>query len=221
MTTIHNEAVTSAVCGESSSQTAIASTNAFGSPDLDTRPPEMQRSTISSWVQNCPECGFCARHLYQAGANAKAIVDSSEYRNQVTSPAFPTLANEFLCLRMLSEGGANLHDAAWASIHAAWACDYDSQDEAAAKCRNEAVRLITTLHAQNEFLAPQAGADEAILTDLLRRAARFDDALSLVDAALPETSDELIQKVLLFQKALISGGDVGAYRIEDAERGHG
>lgn len=36
-----------AVCGKESEQITLASTNTFGSPDLDLRPPEMKRSTMS------------------------------------------------------------------------------------------------------------------------------------------------------------------------------
>jgi hypothetical protein len=57
MTTLYREKSRCAVCGIATEYTSIGSTNAFGSPDLDTRPPEMQRSTIFAWVQRCPECG--------------------------------------------------------------------------------------------------------------------------------------------------------------------
>ena len=57
MTTQSAEECTCAVCGRVSMQGVIMSTNAFGSPDLDLRPPPMERFTIDHWVQECPHCG--------------------------------------------------------------------------------------------------------------------------------------------------------------------
>ena len=45
MTTIFGEEVTCAVCGSKQTVQEIGSTNTFGAMDLDTRPPEMQRSS--------------------------------------------------------------------------------------------------------------------------------------------------------------------------------
>ena len=50
MTTLDERTSTCAICGGRSKQTVVASTNARGSPDLDLRPPEMQRSTMPYWV---------------------------------------------------------------------------------------------------------------------------------------------------------------------------
>lgn len=46
MTTIYSEAVKCPYCNTKVEITHLGSTNAFGAMDLDTRPPEMQRSTI-------------------------------------------------------------------------------------------------------------------------------------------------------------------------------
>ena len=52
-----------AVCKHKSSATIVASTNAFGAPDLDMRPPEMRRSTMHFWVSTCPKCGYTASDI--------------------------------------------------------------------------------------------------------------------------------------------------------------
>ena len=59
MTTIFEEENHCSVCGSKSVQAVIRSTNTMGPPDLDTRPAEMERSTINYWIQTCPSCGFC------------------------------------------------------------------------------------------------------------------------------------------------------------------
>ena len=108
MTTTYSEDVRCAVCGKSSAHIGTASTNAFGSADLDTRPPEMQRSTISTWVQECPECGYCARSIDKPLASAEAVITRPEYRSQLTSTDYPQLANAFLCQRMISEDAGSI-----------------------------------------------------------------------------------------------------------------
>lgn len=54
MTTLYEAKAQCAVCGTESEYTGIGSTNSFGSPDLDTRPLKMKRSTIVDWIQRCP-----------------------------------------------------------------------------------------------------------------------------------------------------------------------
>lgn len=198
---------------------SVESTSAFGPSDLDTRPPEMERSTISAWVQQCPECDYCSRSLGEAPAGAQTVVDSPEYRRQLIHPDYPELANAFLCLRMISEVSGSWSDAAWASIHAAWACDDDARPEAATKCRIEAIRLITALHNRAERLAEDPGADEAILTDLLRRAGKFDEALDVVDRSLLQDYHRIILAVLRFRRGLISAGDAAAHLISETDSG--
>ena len=216
---MYNEDVRCALCGKSSPHMGVGSTSAFGSADLDGRPPEMQRSTISTWVQKCPECGYCARRIDEAPAYAQSVVAGPEYRSQLTHPEYPELANAFLCLRMVLEASGSLSDAAGATIHAAWACDDDTRAESATKCRIEAVRLITALHNQGQRLAEEPGGDEAMLADLLRRAGRFEEALDVVDRSLPQAPNKLMRAVLLFQKTLISTGDATAHVIPETEGG--
>ena len=47
MTTMFSKAVECSICGEKSNHTVIRSTNSFGSPDLDRRPPEMPLAMVA------------------------------------------------------------------------------------------------------------------------------------------------------------------------------
>ena len=57
MTTMFRATHKCAVCGEMETYYEIGSTNSFGSPDLDLRPPQMQRGTMGEWIQK-ERCGF-------------------------------------------------------------------------------------------------------------------------------------------------------------------
>jgi len=97
MTTFDELPVTCAVCGTTSVHPILMSTNSFGSPDLDLRPAEMQRSTVWMWVQRCPQCGYCADSLDKAGDGADAVTASASYREQLVDPGLPELAVSFVC----------------------------------------------------------------------------------------------------------------------------
>ena len=79
MTTMFKQKVRCSVCGEESEHLAIGSTNAFGSPDLDLRPPEMQRSTMPHWVQECPKCGYVACVISDKCPVSAEFLKSEEY----------------------------------------------------------------------------------------------------------------------------------------------
>ena len=63
MSTIVSEKYKCAMCGSTNEYNELASTNTFGSPDLDLRPAEMRRSTMPLWVQECPECGYVSKKV--------------------------------------------------------------------------------------------------------------------------------------------------------------
>jgi len=58
MTTLFMTSVDCAVCQSKQEITQIGSTNAFGSMDLDMRPPPMQRDTLSSKFINAVPVAF-------------------------------------------------------------------------------------------------------------------------------------------------------------------
>ena len=80
MTTIYPEEVVCFLCGASSRQYMVGSSNTMGAPDLDTRPAEMMRSTIEYQIQSCPDCGYSAPDLGAGPHAASDVVRSEPYR---------------------------------------------------------------------------------------------------------------------------------------------
>lgn len=58
MTILAEHEVICAVCGEKNWQTVLESSSSFGQPDLDFRPSEMLRSTMETWLMECPRSGY-------------------------------------------------------------------------------------------------------------------------------------------------------------------
>jgi len=216
MTTLYEEKARCAVCGSEAEYTGIGSTNAFGSPDLDTRPPEMQRSTIFAWVQRCPECGYCASDVSKAPSQADGVVRSPEYTRQLSNSTCPELANGFLCKALIDETSGNYAAAAWALIHAAWACDDAEKEESARTCRVKAADMIEKALGNGQKVAEQDGADTAFRVDLLRRAGRVAEARQLITTNRPTSTEDIISKILDFQEALITDGDEACHTIAEA-----
>lgn len=225
MTTIFEITEQCLVCGTVSSHAEIGSTNAMGFSDLDTRPPEMRRSTMEMWVRECPKCGYCAESLEEGGeAEAvRKIVLSPEYRKQLKKRSFPRLANRFLCRAMILEAQGVYGAAGWAALSAAWACDdswenYQKTDvrkkmETSSLCRQRATELFILAQKNGDEFAEGDGVQEAILADVLRRSEWFDAAVKSCLAGLEKQPEEIIQKILLFEKKLAEERDVYCYTL--------
>lgn len=206
---------TCCLCNEQNEYSILLSTNAFGTPDLDTRPPESMRSTMASWVQRCPNCGYCSSDITIATEKTKSVIESVEYRTQLKDKNFPDLANSFLCKSLIAEKTGNFSAAAMSTIHAAWICDDAGYEESAKKCRMKALALLKKGKENGEFFAEKDGADIAIMTDLLRRSGHFDEALALIEENLDRITEDDIKKILIFQIRLIFEHDTKCHTISE------
>ena len=89
MTTIAEERLSCGVCGNESVHLVLNSTSSFGSPDLDLRPAEPQRSSISYTMHFCPSCGFCAPLLDAKDTPRIDIIQTIEYKEQLNQQSLP------------------------------------------------------------------------------------------------------------------------------------
>ena len=216
MTMMSELEVECGVCEEVSKHYSIQSTNAFGSPDLDTRPPEMERSTIDEWVQRCPSCHYCAPDISKASPDTKMILLSDEYQHIVDTDQLPEMVTTFLASSYIQEQSGNFSEAAWRAIHAAWVCDDENRHDGSRSCRIKAIGLIEQTALNGQAISCQAGATETITIDLLRRAGKFDEALEFVVKAEAENLDDVILRILDFEKVLIENRDTEAHTIAEA-----
>src|SRR6056297_1054156 len=207
MTTLHFEKLRCAVCGTEFEYTGIGSTSSFGLPDLDTRPPEMQRSTIFSWVQRCPECGYCSSDVQQAYPSAKQIIYCPEYIKQLNDENFYELANSFLCKAFIEDALGDYGVEAWTLIHAAWACDDDGNEVSARKCRVKALEIIARTIEHGQLFVVKDGLDTAIKVDLMRRSGLITEAKELILEKSGSITDDIISQILAYQDALLAKGD--------------
>jgi hypothetical protein len=207
---------TCAVCGGKAKYKVLMSTNTMGSPDLDTRPPEMMRSTISFWVEKCSSCGYCANDVGKLLENAKKTISDSAYKTQLSNPGFPELVNKFLC-RMLIEDKAGEHKAAiYSAICAGWASDDANMASAASAARQLSIQRILDLNARNEHYVAQKGADELLISDMYRRNGEFEKAGRTIEKGLTLEPEDIIKAILKFELELVEKKDTTVHKISEA-----
>lgn len=215
MTTIVHRDLTCTVCDSASRQELLGSTNSYGRPDLDTRPPEMMRSTMTLWVQECPHCGYVAKDISQPPhASAQLYCGAGGWRG-LTYNGYPDLAVRFLKLADLQEGVGHSLEAAWSALRAAWACDDAKDDDKAIACRQRAIGYFARTVGQVQMFPKEAGAMEAFFADIHRRAGDFDGAVHWADLGIEKHPDSAISAVLYFQRAKAIQQDRARYTGED------
>jgi Uncharacterized protein conserved in bacteria (DUF2225) len=219
MTTYAQASVTCGACRRVFTHQELMSTNSFGSPDLDTRPAEMQRSTMHAWIQRCPSCGYCAPDAEMFAPSLRAVLESADYQDQLADSRYPTLATTFMCAALLALAQEKHAEAGWSYLRAAWVLDDAREIGLAALCRGKAADVFLALLRQSQTFVSQPGASEAVLIDCLRRAQRGAEALPLIEQALGQPHEELqdvIVKVLRLQRQLIQQGDTDVHQIAEA-----
>ena len=216
MTTMHQEKVKCCVCGKKSNHDVVGSSYSHGSSDLDTRPPEMTRSTIYYSIQRCPSCGYCASDLSECSGVLKFSVESKEYQKIIGNKSIPKVAASFLALSYLKQQTLNYAESAWAAIHAAWICDDKNKEKASKECRKKAISMIENANAHSQNMGDQAGATEALSIDLMRRAGMFEQAFKLAEETKSKDIEEIIMQVITYEESLIESKDIDSHTVSEA-----
>ncbi len=218
MTTLHRLTVTCAVCGCETEVSIIGSTIHLGAPDLDLRPPEMARSTIWLWVQECPACGYCALNIGEAEPGAQVIVESAAFVDFRAGLAeLPHLARAFRTAAFIAAERLRHAEAFHHTLHEAWVHDDAGDAVRASAARLNAVDFLNLVHLDGDTLLEQEGADAVMAADLLRRAGAFDRAAELCTQALASPCDDGVRPVLEYELALCARRDDERHTMGEVE----
>jgi hypothetical protein len=204
------------LCGSPSKQEVAAAANPREAPDLDTRPGEPLRSTIKYWMQVCPECGYASSDVSTIHENASDFVATDEYQRQRFDSTTPENARPFLCHALILNHVKQYADAGWTALHAAWTCDDANDDAAAARLRELAIHYWKHGKRHGQGFGDRLGEEFALAVDVLRRAAKWEEALVTCTEGLSldgDDTDEVIEHVLLFEKTLIQRRDAKRYSL--------
>jgi uncharacterized protein (DUF2225 family) len=123
MTTLRKGARICAVCGNTTEFTEVASTNTRGAMDLDTRPPEMERSTILYWVQVCPTCGYASSNISNPLVCQKEFLKSDKYKSFPLPEPINYLEKAFIWKARINENSREYSKSFLDYLYAAWVAD--------------------------------------------------------------------------------------------------
>lgn len=208
MTTTSKIEKTCAVCSKKSEYETAASTQAQGPSDLDLRPPPPTRNTLHLQMQECPGCGYCVADVAKVRDGINALVKSEAYQ-KILKDKRPQLVNRYLAASFLAEKSGVLDAAGHLAVRAAWAADDAKAIDVAKQCRLHAVALL------DKQASDGSGHEEAMMTDLLRRAGELVRAKVMCDRGLSVTRDPIVRKVLQLEAKLIQVKDVEAHRMDE------
>lgn len=198
------------VCGNEFDARVTTSTNSFGSPDLDMRPSMMMRSTMSTWVQKCPRCGYVHADIEAEAQRHKEFIESEKYVFCDDAKLACRLACNFYRYAMILLQDGETAEAYDAFLHAAWACD-DVDDKCGARlCRRRAI----SLYGDELF----DGEINLMLRhiDVLRRAGHFKEARKLCESKIFKKDFE--KKIAKFQLKLSLNKDDGCYTLYECDK---
>ena len=213
MTTIAKQTTRCFVCGTENEFCVVVSTNSFGPTDLDTRPPEMKRSTMNYWVQTCPSCGYSATDVSDDTTVARTFLETESYQTYDGIPFLSELAKEFYRHYLIQAADHRKEDAFFALLHAAWACDDKDDETCAVQMRNKAISIANDLLVSGNL--ENKDTLRVMRADLLRRATRFDELLD--QYAHTDYQDELLNSILRFEKEMARRKNSECLTVQDAE----
>lgn len=224
MSTFKQKQCRCAVCHVASRFTVISSTNEFGSPDLDLRPPPMRRDTMSLWVQECPVCGYVADHIDKATLVKIKDLWSLDY---LTCEGFfpgDHLIRRFYRAFLLAKKVDNLEGQIEYLLYAAWRSDDIRKQDLATTFRAKAAALVLDLIRRLQAQGFYCESYIVLRSDLLRRSGQFEELIGEYKHLL--LSEEDHNTIISFELRLAEERDSGRYTVSQAldgenERGFG
>lgn len=215
MTTMFPQSKKCAMCDTESEHMMISSTSSFGSMDLDTRPPPLERHNLAQEIQHCAACGFCAVDIEELPKVGPTFIESPSYRAILEAFARPELARQFEAAGSIASEEGRHADAGWFLLKAAWVCDDEEAVQEARGLRRDALRSWELASSVNQAFAQDEMSEHLMQIDVMRRACLFDDAVRLMNETA-EPSDEFLHSILSYERQLIGMKDDTTHTIDEA-----
>jgi hypothetical protein len=196
-------------CTQTSRQPGLLGSNEFGSRDLDQRPAEMMRSTMGSWLQECPNCGYVSADLAKGDEHERCFVLTRKHAALRNGPHFSRLSARFL-VRAASDAARGDFEQAFAdTLCAAWDADDRDLDEVARALRKTAISYL----AGRSFVSVDLRLK---LLDVHRRARNWAGATALAEQIMARKLEHPFSAIVGFQLGKINSRDDGCYTVSQA-----
>ncbi len=199
------------LCGKISRHRIVMGSDESDVYDLDTRPPETRRSTMFSWVQECPYCSYVASKLTDRPPVDAAFLKTPEYVGCGGIAFLSDLAKQFYRLYLIKTRVGDARNAYWSALEAAWASDDFLDDQSSVACRKLAIEPLEKWIEQqpdNEHL-------KIMKIDVLRRAGMFDEAIRYAEQLT--FSDAFLQKIADYEVELAKKQDAACHKTDEVQ----
>lgn len=202
MTTIMPIPVKCPVCENEFEIYVLGSTNAWGAPDLDLRPPEMQRSTMDKWVHECPNCGYVTSDFKRSTEITSDFLKSDSYKNCDDLNFKHPLAERFYRQYLITSDN---EEKFYALLHCAWACDDANDEKNAVFIRGKSLEYINQFDLNDDSQIQRA--------DLLRRSGQFERVIE--EYSTKTFKEDIYNKICSFEVEKAIQKDTSCYTVED------
>lgn len=199
--------------------------------DFEMAPFPVTDHPIFTWVQHCPDCGYCAQDISQAESGTAEVVTSRAYQKLVSEQdeaklaanGKVTLKTAFQCKAIINETTGAYSQAAWSQLHTAWLFDREGRRRPgkrgrgkrnkAMACREKAVTLFARARQQGQDGRRRQALETVVQVDLLRRLGRFDEVATLLNAQASHDDD--IQRMLNCQHKWNQQHDAAYHKLDE------
>lgn len=192
MTIINQFEKRCSVCGKTSMQPVLSSTNSWGYPDLDLRPAPMKRDTMNTWLMECPHCRYVAIRLENELEVSPNLLKSDEYMTCDGHDFKSDLSKRFYRHYLISKAKKDYRSMFFSLLHCAWTCD-DADDRLAVEIRKKAADSIDLFEADGD----EKDNLKIMKADLLRRSLQFDRVTDEFNDF--RSDDDLLNSIIRFQ----------------------
>ncbi|MDR0838257.1 MAG: hypothetical protein LBN99_01285 [Oscillospiraceae bacterium] len=177
---------------------------------MDTRPPEMKRSTMPYWVQVCPECGYASSEVSRELSCSKEFLQTDEYKSFSLPEPVSGLTKAFIQKARIESQSDKYSEAWYSYLCAAWAADDKGDSHWARQSRLLSLEQIGRIakDEQNENLT-------LIRADLLRKTGQHQRLLN--EYSETRLSEEFLNNILSFQLKKAREEDEATYTAADIE----
>jgi hypothetical protein len=198
----------------------------------------MKRSTMAQWIEECPHCGYAYSTIDEKVAGVDTMpkllanVDETpasqlwrrlfnEYRFVSDGASEPehNLVRRFLTASKVAQIAGSADVAAHYALCAARAADDQNDSETARICRDLAADFFRAIWLETDRPSESRTVNATRLTDVLRRAKHWDEAVALSDQLLGGELDETIRAVLAFPREASLKKDAACYTVADTIEG--
>lgn len=205
-----------AICGGPIEQDSPPLPEPAEPPDFDSRPGEPLRSTIGSWVNQCPHCLYAADDITSAQERVPEIVASEAYQSIFEDARVPAKGRQFLGYSFILEKVRQFADAGWSALHAAWLCDDAGDLDASANYRARAIDLWQRGKSLGQMFGDDLVSEFALVTDIYRRLSEWEQATVACAEGLDiEDVPPPVEAMLRRQMVLIHARDSNCHSMKE------